>query len=126
MKITVDLSTESSGFDYVENGLYRLRVVNIDLRKKEHPYLSWEFELADPNVKGIKGKNPGHVFEITTLKSGGNAQFRLKQVCEALGLTWGEFDTEDIKGMECDAYLKTKEYNGTFSNEVDKFIVAKK
>ena len=123
MRITVDPNTEASGFDYVENGLYRLRVTKApELKKKDYPYLNWEFELADPNVKGIKGKQPGHVFEITTLKSGSNSQFRLKQVCNALGLTWGEFDTEDVVGMECDAYLKSKEYNGVFSNEVDKFV----
>ena len=122
MIINVDPDTESSGFDYVENGLYRLRIVNVELGKKEYPYLKWELELADPNIKGIKGKKPGHVFEITTLKSGSNSQFRLKQMCDALGLTWGNFDTDDTKGMECDAYLKVKEYNGVFSNEVDKFI----
>ena len=126
MRITVDPSTEASGFDYVENGLYRLRVVNVDLRKKEHPYLNWEFELADPNVKGIKGKQPGHIFEITTLKSGSNSQFRLRQVCDALGLIWGDFETEDTKGIEFDAYLKVREWQGVFSNEVDKFISLKK
>ena len=122
MRITVDPNTDASGFDYVENGLFHLRVVNVEQRKKEYPYLNWEFEIADPNVKGIKGKNPGHIFEITTLKSGGNAQFRLRQVCDALGIVWGEFDTEDVKGTECDAYLKVREYNGIFSNEIDKFI----
>lgn len=126
MRITVDPNTESSGFDYVENGMYRLRVVNVEMKKKEYPYLNWELEIADPNVKGIKGKQPGHIFEITTLKSGSNAQFRLKQICDALGLTWGDFDTDDTKGMECDAYLKVKEYNSVFSNEVDKFIALKK
>ena len=126
MRITVDPNTESSGFDYVENGLFRLRVVNVELKKKDYPYLNWEFELADPNIKGIKGKQPGHVFEITTLKSGSNSQFRLRQVCDALGLTWGDFETEDTKGMEFDAYLKVREWQGVFSNEVDKFISSKK
>ena len=126
MRITVDPNTEVSGFDYVENGLYRLRVVNVELKKKEHPYLNWELELTDPNVKGIKGKQPGHIFEITTLKSGSNSQFRLRQICEGLVLTWCDFDTEDTKGMELDAYLKVREYNGNFSNEVDKFIPVKK
>ena len=126
MRITVDPNTESTGFDYVANSAQRLRIVAVTLKKKEHPYLNWEFELADPNVKGIKGGKPGHIFEITTLKSGGNAQFRLIQVCEALGLTWGDFDTEEVIGRELDAYLKVREYQGNFSNEVDKFIPLKK
>lgn len=122
MRITVDPNTEASGFDYVVSGPYRLRIVKVEMRKKEHPYLNWEFELADSNVKGVKGKQPGHIFEITTLKSGSNAQFRLRQVCDALGLTWGDFDTDEVVGMECDAYLKSKEWQGNISNEVDKFI----
>ena len=126
MRITVDPNTESSGFDYVENGQYRLRVAKVSMQKKEYNYLKWEFELADPNIKGIKGKNPGHVFENTTLKSGENSQFRLKQLCDALGLTWGDFDTDETIGMEFDAYLKSKEYNGTISNEVDKYVSVKK
>jgi hypothetical protein len=126
MRITVDPNTTSSGFDYVENGLYRLRVVEVKMAKKDYPYLKWEFEIADPNVKGLKGGKPGHVFEITTLKSGENAQFRLKQLCDALGLTWGDFDTDETKGMEFDAYLKSKEYQGTISNEVEKYISVKK
>lgn len=129
MRITVDPNTEASGFDYVENGLYRLRVVSVEQKQKaggEFPYLHWEFEIADPNIKGVKGKQAGHIFENTTLKSGSNSQFRLRQVCDALGLEWGNFDTEDTKGMEFDAYLKVKEYQGVFSNEVDKFISVKK
>ena len=126
MRITVDPNTDASGFDYVENGLYRLRLVKAELKKKEHPYLSWEFELADPNIVGIASKKPGHIFENTTLKSGSNAQFRLRQVCDAFGLTWGDFDTDELVGQECDAYLKVREYNGNFSNEVDKFVSLKK
>jgi len=126
MRITVDPSTESSGFDYVNNAEYRLRVVAVTLKKKEYPYLNWELEIADPNVKGTKGGKPGHIFEITTLKSGGNAQFRLRQICDALGLTWGDFDTDETIGRELDAYLKVREYQGVFSNEVDRFIPLKK
>jgi hypothetical protein len=122
MRINVDPETQAGGFDYVADGLYTLRVIDIQEKEKQYPYLRWELELADSNVKGVKGQKPGHVFEITTLKSGNNAQFRLKQICEALGLTWGDFDTDDVKGMELQAYLTIKEYNGTFSNEVDKFV----
>ena len=129
MRIIVDPNTEVTGFDYVENGLYTLRVVNVEQKQKaggEFPYLHWEFEIADPNIKGVKGKQAGHIFKNTTLKPGSNSQFRLRQLCNALGLTWGDFDTEDVKGLECDGYLKVREYNGDFSNEVDKFISKKK
>lgn len=126
MRITVDPSTQSSGFDYVDNGLFRLRIVGCEQKEKNFPYLKWEIEFADPTVKGVKGQKPGHIFENTTLKSGDNAQFRLKQLCDGLGLTWGDFDTDDTIGMEFDAYIKVKEYNGLMSNEIDRFIPVKK
>ncbi len=124
MRITVDINTDASGFGYVVAGPQRLRVVKCEqMEGKKFPYLKWEFELADANVQTTDGKGkPGHVFENTTLKSGDNAQFRLRQVSDALGLEWGELDTETVRGMECDTILKVKEYQGTFSNEVDKFI----
>lgn len=124
MKITVNPNTDASGFGHVEAGQYRLRVVECTQQPgQNYPYLKWEFELVDPNVKATKeGSKPGHIFENTTLKSEGNAQFRLRQVCDALGLEWGDFDTEDVKGMEFEAELGIKEYQGTLSNEVSKFI----
>jgi hypothetical protein len=123
MRITVDPNTDSSGFDYVSEGQYRLRVVKVEQKQKQggdYPYLNWSFEFADPNVLGVKGKKPGNVFEITTLKPGSNSQFRLKQLCDALGLTWGDFDTDETIGMEFDAILGIKDYEGTLSNEVTK------
>ena len=124
MKINVDPNAKASGFGYAEAGQYKLRVVNCSyMEGKNYPYLKWEFEFADPNVQSTDDSKPGHVFENTTLKNEGeNPQFRLKQVCDALGLPWGEFDTEDTKGIEFDTVLKIHQYNGKFSNEVDQFI----
>jgi len=125
MKINVDPNAKASGFGYAEAGQYKLRVVKCTYTEgKNYPYLKWEFEFTDPNVKATDGEStPGHIFENTTLKNeGSNPQFRLKQVCEALGIPWGDFDTEEVKGLELDAILKIKEYQGKFSNEVDQFI----
>lgn len=129
MRITVDPNAEATGFGYVEAGEYRLRVVSCEWKKtKDYPYLKWELELVDTNIKATDGKSqPGHVFENTTLKAEGkNPQFRLRQICDALGLDWGDFETEDVKGMELDAQLGIKEYQGKMSNEVNKFIPIKK
>lgn len=128
MRITVDPNTESTGFGYVEAGPQRLRVVACDhLQGPKHPYLKWEFEITDPNVKATDQKSrPGHIFENTTLKSGDNAQFRLKQVCDALGVDWGDFETEEMIGLELEAQLGIREYQGTMSNEVNKFVPVEK
>lgn len=127
MRITVDPNTDSSGFGYAEAGQYRLRVVECEQKEgTNYPYVKWELEFVDANVKATDGKSKvGHVFENTTLKSGENAQFGLKRVCDALGIEWGDFDTEEVKGLELDAHLGVKEYEGNFSNTVKKFIPVK-
>lgn len=127
MKVTVNPATEATGFGYAEAGPYRLRVVGATVTEgKNFPYVKWELEFADPNTKSTDGKMPGHVFENTTLKPEGNAQFRLRQILEGLGLEWTDFDTEDAKGLELDVILGVKEYQGTFSNEVKKVVGVKK
>lgn len=129
MRIQVDPKADAGGFGYVEAGRYTLRVKGVEQVTKpgsSFPYLKWNFEFADPNVQSVpvdgKVLKAGNVFENTTLSTVNNGQFRLKQLCEALGLVWGDFDTDDTIGMEFEAQLGIKEYEGTFSNEVKKYI----
>ena len=127
MRITVDPSTSSDGFGYAAEGRYTLRVSKVEQKIKEggtFPYLKWTFDFADPNVKSISANNPkvGSIFENTTLKSGDNSQFRLKGLCDALGVTWGDFDTDELIGNTFDAQVNIDNYEGTFSNKVNKFI----
>ena len=125
MRIHVDPNTDSSGFDYAEPAKYMLRVTKVEEKKKaggEYPYLNWSFEFADANVKGVQGKKCGNIFDITTLKKGENAQFRLKQLCDALGVVWGDFDTEATIGLEFMAEVGTDVYNNVISNKISKYI----
>lgn len=127
MKITVDLNTSSVGFGYAAPGQYRLRIAGSELKDgKNAPYIAWKIEFADPNVKSVvDGAKVGNIFENTTLKSGDNAQFRLKQMCDALGVVWGNFDTDDLIGREFEAQVDIKEYNGNLSNCIKRFIPLK-
>ena len=123
MKIHVDPNTDSSGFDYATPGRYALRVAKVTNEKgPKAPYLAWRFEFADVNTIGATGKKCGNIFENTTLKSGDNAQFRLKQLCDALGVAWGDFDTEDTIGHEFMAEVGTELYQGVMKNVVTKYI----
>lgn len=132
MRVQVNPDTQPSGeFGYAPAGTYTLRVKEVTQQQKEgspFPYLKWTFEFADPNVEAANnesGKPPkkvGNVFENTTLKP--EAQFRLRDLCDALGVKWGDFDTDEVIGMECQARVKVDEYNGEFSNKVGKFIPA--
>lgn len=124
MKINVDINTDASGFGYAEAGKYRLRITKVTSEQgPKAPYLKWVFEFADPNLKpAVEGSKVGNIFENTTLKAGDNAQFRLRQLCDSVGVTWGDFDTDELIGREFNAEVGIKEYNGTLSNEVKKYI----
>ncbi len=125
MRITVDPNTEVSGFGYVEAGKYQLRIVKCEqITGPKAEYLKWEFELVDSNLPSVTGKGkPGHIFENTTLKVG--AQFKLRQLTDALGIPWADLDTDAMLGTEFEAQLDIKEYEGIFSNEVKKYIPVK-
>ena len=129
MRITVNPAQEASGdFGYAEAGEYTLRIVKCEQMQKQgspNPYLKWTMEFADANTPATEvGKKVGQIFENTTLKP--DAQFGLRDLCDALGLTWGDFDTDETIGVEFQAKVKIHEYDGKLSNEIGKFIPVKK
>lgn len=134
MRITVDPNTDVSGFGYADAGQYRLRVVSVEYKEgQKAPYLAWKCEFADPNAQSVEKKEDGsskqlgNVFENTTLSTSNNGQFRLRQFCDALGITWGdEVDTDAFIGLEFEAHIGIKNYQDVLSNEIKKFIPAEK
>ena len=132
MKITVNPETKSSGgFGYAAEGEYELRVVECTQKQKqgsEYPYLNWQFEFTDSSISAVEPDTKlGAIFEITTLKNiKPDDQFRLREVCDALGVEWGDFDTEDVKGMTLKAKVCIDAYQGQKRNQVDRFIPASK
>lgn len=123
MKINVNPETQASAdFGYAPEGEYRLRVIACTHKEgKNYPYLEWKFEFADPNVKPVVAETKlGAIFENTTLKE--ESQFGIRNVTDALGLSWGDFDTDEVKGMELTAKVGIEEYNGKMKNVVAKFI----
>jgi hypothetical protein len=132
MKINVDPNTDVGGFGYAKAGQHRLRVVEVEYKEgQKAPYLAWKLEFADPNTPSAEkkedgsNKNLGNIFENTTLSTANNGQFRLRQLCDAAGIAWSsEIDTDDLIGLELEAHVGIKEYNGTLSNEVKKFVPA--
>ncbi len=132
MKINVDINTDAGGFGYAEAGQHRLRVVGVEYKEGQRaPYLAWKIEFADPNTpsaelnKDGSSKKLGNIFENTTLSTANNGQFRLRQLCDALGVEWSaEIDTDDLIAKEFDAHVGLKTYNDIISNEIKKFIPA--
>lgn len=130
MRILVNPEAQPLGdFGYVKEGEYTLRVTRCEQKMKpggEWPYLEWNFEFADPSIQcinnepGKPAKKASGIFESTTLKP--TAQGFLRATCDSLGLTWGDFDTDEIIGIEFRAKVGIEEYNGKFKNTVDKFL----
>ena len=130
MRVTVNPEAQASGdFGYAAPGEYLLRIRKVESKQKqgsEYPYLKWEMVFADPNVPSVEknadgsSKKVGNIFNNTSLKP--DAQFSLRDTCEALGLKWGDFDTDQCVGRELKAKIKIREYQGNFSNEVERFI----
>ena len=122
MRVKVNPDTEASGFGYAEAGRYRLRITACTpMEGPKAPYLKWEIEFADPNVKTTTGKGKvGHIFENTTLKE--DCQFALRGLVDAVGAKWGDFESEELIAREFDAQVGVKEYDGIFSNEVKRYI----
>ena len=132
MRITVNPTQEASAdFGYADSGEYELRIVKCEQMQKvgsPYPYLKWTIEFADPNIPSVEKKPDGSnvklgsIFENTTLKP--DAQFTLRDLCDSLGLTWGDFDTDETIGLEFRAKVKIKNYNDVLSNEIGKFMPA--
>jgi len=130
MRINVDPNTDISGFGYAEAGQHDLRVVSVEYKEgAKAPYLAWKCEFVDPNTPSAEKKEDGsnkklgNIFENTTLKLGDNAQFRLRQFCDALGIEWtNELDTDEFIGMEFAAHVGLKTYQDVISNEIKKFV----
>lgn len=125
MRVTVDpAAMPSSEFTYAAPSEQTLRIKGCENKHKEgseYGYLAWEFEFADPNIQGVEEKGKvGKIFENTSLKP--SAQFRLRDLCDALGLSWGDFDTDSLKGMEFRAKVGLDQYQGKFKNVVDRYI----
>jgi len=130
MRINVDLNTDAGGFGYAEPGETQLRITAVDYKEgQKAPYLAWKVEFVDPNTPTVEkntdgtSKKLGNIFENTTLKSGDNAQFRLRQLCDAVGIEWNtKIDTDDFIGKEFSAYIDLDEYNGVIKNVIKKFV----
>lgn len=129
MRVTVNPDAQASGeFSYAAPGEYSLRVKSCEEKKKdgsEYPYLVWVLEFSDPNVRGVEKNNAGqplkvgNIFENTSLNP--TAQFRLRDLCEAMGKAWGDFDTTECIGQEVRAKVGIETYNGKIKNVVDRF-----
>ena len=130
MRINVDLNTDVGGFGYAKAGIADLRVISVEYKEgAKAPYLAWKVEFVDPNTpsaeknKDGSNKKLGNIFENTTLKTGDNSQFRLRQFCDALGIEWtSELDTDEFIGLEFSAHVGLKTYQDVISNEIKKFV----
>ena len=127
MRINVNPNAEVSQFNPVKAGTYSLRIEAVEqLEGPKGPYLKWRMAIttSTDEICGIDGEAlkgaPSSIFAITSLIP--EAQFKLRQLVEAAGLAWDDFDTEDLLGKEISAKVDERTYEGTVSNEVKVYL----
>ena len=130
-RITVDPTVESAtGFPVWAAGRYTLRIAEVEqaTSKSGKPMLSLTLEavgeVLDKNGSALG--NAGKIWDRVmvdpiTGKNGNQVSF-LRPLIEAAGLTWGDFDTDDLVGKEVQAQVAIEEYQGQERNGIGRYI----
>lgn len=120
-----------TGFEPVKPGTYRMRIKEVTDRNPEKNDLRLVLEHVTPssellglNDEPLKGQ-AGSCFDYIMLDY--DKQWKLRQVVEAAGLPWGNFDPAvDLVGLELDVVIKNEVYEGEQRNKVARYVVPKK
>lgn len=119
-----------TGFAPVKPGTYQVRIKEVTNRNPEKNDLKVVFEYVQPasELLGVdnlplKG-NAGSLFDYVMLDT--EKQWKLRQLVEACGMPWSNFDEMDLQGKECYAIIKTELYEGETKNKINRYVVAAK
>lgn len=123
-------------FDVIKPGEYLMRVKDVKttddngndlVSAKGNKYWKVQLEFVETGMlerndgKGY-AKNPGAIFDNSLLVEPSDKQGKLRAFVEACGLTWGDIESDDLRGCEVLARLGTSEYKGEMKNEVKRYI----
>jgi hypothetical protein len=120
----------SMAFDVIQPGTYRLRVKSIEEKDSKatpgNRYWSVGFEYCDPSslvkLSGQPATAVGGIFDNSLVVSPADKQGKVKGFVLACGSTWGDLDSEDLIGKECEAKIGLEEYQGEQKNTIKRYI----
>lgn len=111
----------SSDFDPVEDGIYHLRLLNVDDSRSggAGPYWSWEFEVVEPGE--FQGRK---LWNNTSLSD--SAAFKMKETYDAFGAEY-DVDTDDLCGQIVKGAVSTRTIEkgqraGQIGNNIDRLM----
>jgi hypothetical protein len=119
-----------TGFAPVKPGTYQIRVKEVTNRNPEKNDLKVVFEFVQPSTEllgidnnPLKG-NAGSLFDYVMLEP--DKQWKLRQLIEACGMPWADFDEMELQGKELYAIIKTEPYEGEIKNKINRYVVPAK
>ncbi len=132
-KITVNPDVQGAGeFPVWAEGEVDFEVTRIEERRSSKGQAMLNVELVPQgevlDERGVAIEKPGRIFDNIMVdpvgtKNGGQVSF-LRPFIEACGLTWGDFDTDQLQGAKVRAKVIIGEYNGRRRNEIGRYVKA--
>lgn len=112
-------AAESSSFDPVPDGVYYLKLVDVDTTREgpAGPYWSWEFDIVESD-----DHNGRKQWNNTSLSE--KAAFKMKETFEAFGVPL-DTDTDDmlgmvVKGQISQRVIQSGDRKGEIGNQIDR------
>lgn len=121
-----------SDFPTFRPGTYRMRIKSVTDRSPEKDDFKVTLEYVEQAQLVTLDGNPyngslegaGNLFDYVMKDS--EKQWKLRQLTEAAGLPWQDYDPEgDLPSKELDVKITTEEYKGELKNKVGRYLKAK-
>lgn len=130
-KVNPDAEVKS-GFPTFKPGTYTMRIKAVVDRSPEKNDFKVTLEFADVSqLITLDGQQfngsvegAGNLFDYVMQDP--EKQWKLRQLTEAAGLPWSDFDpTVDLIGREVQVVVKTEAYEGEQKNKVARYVLPK-
>ena len=128
--INVNMDAElKPQFETVQAGSYNMRIKEAEdyTSQKGTEMIKLTLEFVEPpmnltNLEGQPCKAVGNIFDYIMLDA--DKQWKLRQLTEAVGLPWGNYDPiAELPQKEVKVQLKLEAYEGNQTNKVGRYII---
>lgn len=126
MKVTVNPDVQNTSFESVKAGTYLVTIKEIKDRNPakndleiRYEHVAQASELPGLDGEPIKGQ-PSGLYDYVMLAP--DKQWKLRQLVEAAGLMWNDFDTDDLVGTEVMVQIIEDNYQGSIKNKIKRYV----